>query len=135
MPEVAMSILLAIALQLLPPTARVDEGFAARVTRGRLVEVGPTGPAYQKALWAQITGPMTTALRHCLASNAPADRSPFTLVADVAADGRATHAAAEPATPVANCMAAWLASTALPTPPKLADQPVYPIEIDVSITH
>ncbi|WP_158882546.1 peptidase C13 [Rhodanobacter sp. L36] len=130
-----MSIVLAIALQLLPPTARADEAFAARVTRGRLVEVGPTGPAYQKALWSQITGPMTTALKDCLASNAPADRSPFTLVADVTSDGRTTRVAAEPGTPVANCMTAWLASTMLPAPPKLADQPVYPIEIDVSITH
>jgi hypothetical protein len=130
-----MSLVLAVALQLLAPAARTDEAFAARVTRGRMVEVGPTGPAYQKALWAQITGPMTTALQDCLRRNAPADRSPFTLVAEVSSEGRPSRVAAEPATPVANCLAAWFASITLPAPPKLADQIAYPIEIDVSITH
>ena len=129
-----MSILLAIALQLaaLPHT---DDAFAARVTRGKLVEVGPTGPAYQKALWDQITAPTTTALKSCIASNAPADKSPFTVVADVRPDGRPTRVLAEPATPVANCLAGWMASQVLPVPPKLADGSVYPIEIDFSITH
>lgn len=130
-----MSIVLAVALQLLAPAAHTDEAFAARVTNGRMVEVGPTGPGYQKALWAQITGPMTTSLKACLTGNAPADRSPFTLVADVQSDGRPARVAAEPATPVANCLAAWLASITLPAPPKLAGQAMYPIEIDVSITH
>jgi hypothetical protein len=129
-----MSIIFAIALQL-ATVPHTDDTFAARVTRGKLVEAGATGPAYQKALWAQITGPTTTALKACIASNAPADKSPFTLVADVLADGHPTRVAAEPATPVANCLAGWLASLVLPVPPKLADSNVYPIEIDVSITH
>jgi hypothetical protein len=130
-----MSLVLAVALQLLAPTVHMDAAFAARVTRGKLVEAGTDGPAYQKALWAQITGPTATALRGCIASNAPADKSPFTVVADVEADGRATRVAVEPATPVANCLAGWLASLVLPIPPRLPDGSVYPIEIDVSITH
>ncbi|HEY0197470.1 MAG TPA: peptidase C13 [Rhodanobacter sp.] len=130
-----MSIILALALQLATaPHTSADDTFAARVTRGKLVEAGVTGPAYQKALWAQITDPTTTALKGCLASNAPADKSPFTLVADVQPDGHPTRVAAEPATPVANCLAGWLASLILPAPPKLTDGNVYPIEIDVSIT-
>lgn len=128
-----MSILLAIALQLV--AAPHDADFAARVTRGKLAEAGVGGPEYQKALWAQITGPTTTALKGCIASNAPADKSPFTLVADIQADGHPTRVMAEPGTPVANCLAGWLASLTLPPPPKLADGSVYPIEIDVSITH
>jgi hypothetical protein len=131
-----MSIILAFALQLATvPHAGADDTFAARVTRGKLVEAGASGPAYQKALWAQITDPTTVALKGCLASNAPADKSPFTLVADVQPDGRPTRVAAEPSTPVANCLAGWLASLILPVPPKLAGGTAYPIEIDVSITH
>jgi hypothetical protein len=131
-----MSIILAIALQLLAtPHASANDTFASRVTRGKLVEAGATGPAYQKALWAQISDPTTIALKGCLASNAPADKSPFTLVADVQSDGRPTRVVAKPATPVANCLAGWLASLILPVPPKLADGSIYPIEIDVSITH
>jgi hypothetical protein len=128
-----MSILFAIALQL-TAMPRTDDTFAARVTRGKLVEAGPTGPAYQKALWAQITGPMTTALKGCIVSNMPADKSPFTLVGDVQHDGRPSRVAAEPATPVANCLAGWMASLVLPLPPKLDGGSVYPIEIDVTIT-
>jgi hypothetical protein len=130
-----MSIILAIALQLLAaPHASSGETFAARVTRGKLVEAGLTGPVYQKKLWAAITDPTTLALKNCLASNTPADKSPFTLVADVQADGRPTRIAVEPATPVANCLAGWLASMTLPPPPKLTQSAAYPIEIDFSIT-
>jgi hypothetical protein len=130
-----MSIILAIALQLLAvPHAGSDETFAARVTRGKLVEAGLTGPVYQKKLWAAITNPTTLALKNCLASNAPADKSPFTLVADVRPDGRPIQVAVEPTTPVANCVAGWLASMTLPPPPKLTQSTTYPIEIDFSIT-
>jgi hypothetical protein len=128
-----MSIVLAVALQLLPFAH--DPDFAARVTRGKLIEVGPTGAAYQKQMWDQITGPMTTALKACIARNTPADKSPFTVVADVQPDGHPVRVAAEPATPVASCLSSWFATLTLPLPPKLADGGVYAIEIDVSITH
>jgi hypothetical protein len=127
-----MSIILAIAL-LATPQSVADDAFAARVTRGKLVEVGPTGPAYQKALWDKINDPAARALKGCITSHAPADKSPFTLVADVLSDGKTSRVVAQPATPVANCFAGWLASMTLPPPPKLTPAAVYPIEIDVSI--
>jgi hypothetical protein len=134
-----MSIILAIALQLVAAApVKTDDVFAARVTRGKLVETGPTGPAYQKALWGKLTDPMTVALKACLTHNAPADTSPFTLVADVQSDGRPREIAVQPATPVAKCLTGWFATMTLPAPPPapppLTQGASYPIEIDVSIT-
>lgn len=128
-----MSIIFSLALLLAAPGGGHDDGFAARVLRGRLVEAGPTGAAYQKALWQQINDPAAAALKTCIVQHAPADKSPFTVVADVLADGRPDHVMAQPATPVASCFAQWLATNTLPLPPALASEPVYPIEIDVSI--
>jgi len=51
----------------------------------------------------------------------------------VRADGKPDQVLAQPATPVAECFADWLATNTLPLPPALDDEPVYPIEIDVSI--
>ncbi len=134
-----MSIILAIALQLVAvPHASADDTFAARVTLGKQVETGPTGPTYQKALWGMLTDPMTVALKGCLAHNAPADTSSFTLVADVQSSGAPSRVAVEPATPVAKCLAGWFGSMTLPAPPPalppLTQGATYPIEIDVSIT-
>jgi hypothetical protein len=134
-----MSIILAIALQLATTVpAKTDDVFAARVTRGKLVETGPTGPAYQKALWGKLTDPMTATLKACLAHNAPANTAPFTLVADVQSDGKASLVAVEPETPVAKCLAGWFATITLPAPPPapppLTQGASYPIEIDVSIS-
>lgn len=134
-----MSIILALALQLTTAApAHANDTFAARVTRGKAAEIAPAGPAYQKALWSRLTDPMTASLKACLAHNAPADTSPFTLVADVQSSGRAALVAVEPATPVAKCLAGWFATLTLPVPPA-APPPFmqganYPIEIDVSIT-
>jgi hypothetical protein len=126
-----MTALLAMAL-LLAPAATGGDDFHDRVTQGRLAEAAATGPAYQKALWAKIGNPMTDALKACIARNAPADKSPFTLVADVGADGRPAHLDVQPATPLATCLASRFVTWTLPAPPK---QPApYPIEIDVSIT-
>jgi len=130
-----MSIILAIALQLTTAApVSTDDAFAARVTRGKLVETSPTGPAYQKALWGKLTEPMTVALKACLAHNAPADTAPFTLVADVQSDGSPIRVAAEPGTPVAKCLTGWFTSMTLPSPPPMTHGASYPIEIDVSIT-
>ncbi|MFC5436672.1 peptidase C13 [Rhodanobacter umsongensis] len=128
-----MSIILALALLLASPSAARDDGFGARVLRGRLVEAGPTGAAYQKALWQQINDPAAAALKGCIARHAPADKSPFTVVANVLPDGKPDQVQAQPGTPVAQCFADWLATNTLPAPPALASEPAYPIEIDVSI--
>jgi hypothetical protein len=128
-----MSIILGIALLLASPPAAQEDGFAARVLRGRLVEAGPTGAAYQKALWRQLDDPAAATLKGCIARHAPADKSPFTVVANVRADGKPEQVVAQPATPVASCFADWLGTTTLPLPPALATEAVYPIEIDVSI--
>lgn len=128
-----MSLILSLALLLgAPPTSPADS-FAARVMHGKLVEVGPTGASYQKALWGQLNGPVTTALKTCIASHAPADPAPFTVVADIRPDGQPGRVEAQPATAVASCFAQWLGTQTLPPPPQLADEAVYPIEIDVSI--
>jgi hypothetical protein len=108
-----------------------EGGFPARVTQAKLIEAGTAGTAYQKVLWGQIGNPTTDAYRSCLASNAPADTTPFTLVADAGADGKPSHVEVMPATPVAKCMAGQFTTWTLPKPP--ADPSPYPIEIDYSI--
>lgn len=128
-------MLTVIALALLAgaqPTTSVD-AFTARVQRAKMVEAGATGPAYQKQFWAKIGNPMTDALKACLASNAPADKSPFTLVADISSDGRPLHVDVRAPTPVAKCLAGQFTVWTFPAPPKLPDSVDYPIEIDVSM--
>ena len=129
-----MSLILSLALLLgTPSSTGPADTFAARVLRGKLVEAGPTGPGYQKVLWHQLDGPVTTALKTCIARHAPADKSPFTVVAEIPPDGATRRVEAQPATPLAGCYARWLATQTLPPPPRLGDAAGYPIEIDVSI--
>ncbi|MEO7072831.1 MAG: peptidase C13 [Rhodanobacter sp.] len=127
-----VSLVLAAALGTTPAAPPPD--FPARVLRAKLVEAGLDGPAYQKKLWAQMTDPTAAALRRCIADHAPADKSPFTLVADISGNGKPASIQVQPATPVATCLATWFATLILPPPPNLADAATYPIEIDVSIT-
>jgi hypothetical protein len=128
-----MSTLLALALLLGAPQGTSGDSFATRVTQGKLVEAGNTGPAYQKQLWDRINDPFAAALKACIVSNAPADKSPFTVVADISPDGKPHRIDVQPATPVASCLATSLGKMTLPAPPKLPDSTTYPIEIDVSI--
>lgn len=124
-----------IALALLAgaqPAASTDT-FNARVQRAKMIEAGTTGPAYQKQFWAKTGNPMTDALKACLASNAPADKSPFTLVADISPAGRPLNVEVRAPTPVAKCLAGQFSAWTFPAPPKLPDSANYPIEIDVSM--
>jgi hypothetical protein len=123
-----MSIVLAIALQLSPAAS---PEFQARVAQAKLAEGAASGPGYQKQMWDGIGNPTTDAYKSCIASNAPADTSPFTMVADVLADGRLAHIAVWPQTAVAKCMAGQFTSWTLPAPP--ASPRPYPVEIDFSI--
>jgi hypothetical protein len=122
-----MPILLALALQLSPATGT---GFQTRATQAKLAEGASTGPAYQKLMWGQIGDPTTDAYKSCLGSSAAADKGPFTLVADVLADGRLARIEVQPQTVVAKCMAGQFASWVLPAPP-VKPRP-YPIVIDFS---
>ncbi|MFC5741456.1 peptidase C13 [Dyella tabacisoli] len=125
-----MSILLAAAL-LFAATDASNNDFASRVTQGKLAEASATGPTYQAKLWAKIGNPSTDALKGCIASNAPANKAPFTLISDVQADGKPARIEVFPATPVANCFVGQFATWTLPAPP---EKPApYPIEIDISI--
>jgi hypothetical protein len=91
-----MSILLALALQTVPA---VGADFHARVRQAKLAEGAAAGPDYQKKMWDRIGNATTDAYKACLASNTPADKSPFTLVANVGADGHLADIAVQPATP------------------------------------
>lgn len=123
-----MPILLALALAAQQAPAD-DADFHTRAALARQAEHAATGPAYQKAMWEKIGNPTTDAYRSCLQSN-QMDATPFSLVADVAADGHLEHLAVLPATAVARCMAGQYASWQLPAPPAQAP---YPIVIDFSI--
>ena len=114
-----------------PPA--VTDVFTARVQHAKMAESGATGPAYQKQFWAKVGNPMTDALKACLASNAPADKSAFTLVADISPDGHPLNVQVRAPTPVARCLAGQFSAWTFPAPPKLPDSGNYPIEIDVSM--
>lgn len=128
-----MLTFLALALLAGAQPATAADTFTARVQRAKMVEAGATGPAYQKQFWAKIGNPMTDALKACLASNAPADKSPFTLIADISPDGHPLNVEVRAPTPVATCLAGQFTAWTFPAPPKLSDSVNYPIEIDVSM--
>ena len=128
-----MLTFLALALLAGAQPATAADTFTARVQRAKMVEAGATGPAYQKQFWAKIGNPMTDALKACLASNAPADKSPFTLIADISPDGNPLNVEVRAPTPVATCLAGQFTAWTFPAPPKLSDSVNYPIEIDVSM--
>lgn len=129
----AMLIIFAAALLAGASSTTAPDTFTARVQRAKMVEAGSTGPAYQKQFWAKTGNPMTDALKSCLASNAPADKSPFTLVADITFDGHPLNVEVRAPTPVAKCLAGQFSTWTFPAPPKLPDSAAYPIEIDVSV--
>lgn len=119
-------MLFALALAL-----AAGDGFDARVQAAKALEGKADGKAWQSAMWDRIGNPATDALKDCIASNAPADKRPFTLVAEVAADGRSGQVEVRPATPVARCFAGQFNAWTLPAPPKTPAP--YPVEIDVTM--
>ncbi|HKT27247.1 peptidase C13 [Dyella sp.] len=128
-----MLIVIVAALLAGVPSTTTPDAFTTRVQRAKMVEAGATGPAYQKQFWAKTGNPMTDTLKSCLAGNAPADKSPFTLIADISFDGHPLNVEVRAPTPVAKCLAAQFSTWTFPAPPKLPDSATYPIEIDVSM--
>jgi hypothetical protein len=128
-----MHVVIAFALLAGAQPATSADAFATRVQRAKMIEASSSGPAYQKQFWAKTGNPMTDTLKSCLASNAPADKSPFTLVADISPDGHPLNVEVRAPTPVAKCLAGQFAAWTFPAPPKLPDTVNYPIEIDVSM--
>jgi hypothetical protein len=125
----SMPSLLVLAL-LSAPAAPADD-FSSRVTQAKLAEGAATGPDYQKQLWNLIGDRTTDALKGCIASLPRPDKSPFTLVADVAPDGTLGRVEVRPATDLATCLLSRFATWKVPKPP--ADPAPYPIEVDFSI--
>lgn len=128
-----MLTVLAFALLAGAPPASSADPFTARVQRAKMLEASASGPAYQKQFWDKTKGPMTDALRGCITSNMPADKSPFTLVADISPDGHPLNVEVRAPTPVAKCLVGQFSVWIFPTPPNLSDSTNYPIEIDVSM--
>lgn len=119
-----------LALALLLAAAPASDDFATRTQQAKLAEAAASGAPYQKALWQRIGQPTTAAYKACLAGNHD-DRTPFTLVLDLDAQGRPQRVAAQPDLPVARCIAGRFASWSYPAPPA-APRP-YPLEIDFSV--
>jgi hypothetical protein len=119
-------MLLALAFAL-----AADNDFASRVAAAKALEKTTEGHAWQEALWTKIGNPATDALKDCVASNAPADKTPFTIVATIDAQGRSSNVQVQPETPVAKCFTGQFAVWTLPVPPKKPAP--YPFEIDVSM--
>jgi hypothetical protein len=128
-----MLTVIALALLAGAQPATTGDTFAERVHRAKILEASGTGPAYQKQFWDQTRQPMTETLRGCITSNAPADKSPFTLVADISPDGHPLNVEVRAPTPVARCLAGQFSVWTFPKPPKASDSIDYPIEIDVSM--
>jgi hypothetical protein len=116
-----------------PAADTATDTFTTRVQRAKMLEASASGPAYQKQFWDKTKGPMTDALRGCIASNMPADKSPFTLVADISPDGHPLNVEVRAPTPVARCLAGQFSVWTFPAPPKAPGSTNYPVEIDVSM--
>jgi hypothetical protein len=125
-----VSSLLILALLAAAPDAPADD-FTTRVQQAKLTEAAATGPAYQKQLWDQIGNRTTDALKSCIATLPKADKAPFTLVADVYADGKLGRVEVRPTTDLATCLLSRFASWKLPAPP--ASPVPYSIEVDFTI--
>ncbi|HEX7816542.1 peptidase C13 [Dyella sp.] len=128
-----MRTVLAIALLLVTICAFARDDFDQRVQAAKMAEGTATGPAYQRAFWDKTGNPMTDALKSCIKSNEPADKSPFTLVADISADGHPQRVDVRAPTPLARCLAGQFSGWTFPKPP-LKEGASYPVEIDVSVT-
>ena len=128
-----MLTVIAVALLAGAQPAASADTFTVRVQRAKMLEASATGPAYQKQFWDKTRQPMTDALRGCIASNMPADKSPFTLVADISPDGHPLNVEVRAPTPVARCLAGQFSVWSFPAPPKAPGSTNYPIEIDVSM--
>jgi hypothetical protein len=124
-----MTSLLFLAL-LSAPGMPADD-FPTRVQQAKLTEAAKHGPEYQKKLWAAIGDRTTDVLKQCIASLPRPDKSPFTLVADVHADGSLGRVEVRAPTDVATCLLSRFATWTLPAPP--ASPAPYPIEVDFSI--
>jgi hypothetical protein len=124
-----MTSLLFIAL-LSAPGMPVDD-FSTRVQQAKLTEAAKGGSEYQKKMWDAIGDRTTDALKGCIASLPKPNKAPFTLVADVHADGSLGRVEVRAPTDVATCLLSQFASWKLPTPP--ASPVPYPIEVDFSI--
>jgi hypothetical protein len=131
--DLPMLTIIAFALLAGAQPAAPNDDFNARVQRAKMLEASATGPAYQKQFWDKTKQPMTEALRGCIASNMPADKSPFTLVADISPDGHPLNVDVRAPTPVARCLAGQFSVWTFPVPPKAEGSAPYPIEIDVSM--
>ncbi|MBE1159434.1 peptidase C13 [Dyella acidiphila] len=128
-----MLTVIALALLAGAQPAAAGDTFAERVQRAKQLETTDGGPAYQKQFWNKTRQPMIDTLRGCITSNAPADKSPFTLVADITPDGHPLKVEVRSPTPVARCLAGQFSLWIFPAPPKTSGSIDYPIEIDVSM--
>ena len=124
-----MTSLLFLAL-LSAPGMPADD-FSTRVQQAKLTEGAKDGPDYQKKMWAAIGDRTTDALKSCIATLPKPNKAPFTLVADVHADGSLGRVEVRAPTDVATCLLSRFASWTLPAPP--ASPVPYPIEVDFSI--
>ncbi len=125
-----MTSLLFLAL-LSTPDMPADD-FSMRVQQAKLSEAAKGGSEYQKKMWDAIGDRTTDALKSCIASLPKPNKAPFTLVADVQADGSLGRVEVRAPTDVATCLLSRFATWKLPVPP--ASPAPYPIEVDFSIT-
>jgi len=124
-----MTSLLFLAL-LSAPGMPADD-FSTRVQQAKLTEGAKDGADYQKKLKAAIWDRTNEVLLACIASLPKPDRSPFTLVADVRADGSLGRVEVRAPTDVATCLLSRFATWKVPAPP--ASPAPYPIEVDFTL--
>ena len=118
-------------LALLSAPAMPADDFSTRVQQAKLTEAAKDGSAYQKKMWDAIGDRTTDALKGCIASLPKPNKAPFTLVADVHADGSLGRVEVRAPTDVATCLLSQFATWKLPAPP--ASPAPYPIEVDFTI--
>jgi hypothetical protein len=121
----------AAALAMVTLALAGSETFDERVRVAKLAEVDSAFAAYQSALLEPVGADMTRAMTECVQSTTGASTEDFTLVAELADDGRPVEIAVRPETNVATCWAARFAALRFAPPPRYPGRSGFPLVFEM----
>ena len=114
--------------------AALSETFESRVDLGKASEQKPEFVGYHNRIDRELGEQYAATIRSCLTGTKNPQIDTFTLVADIAADGKVNAVAVRPATNIASCFADGLKGIAFPAPPPYPARSGFPITIRMTIT-
>jgi hypothetical protein len=117
---------------LIVPSAAVQaETFEERVVAANAVESSPTYASYRAEMFKPIGSDLASAVKECLDSTPGSVTTPFTLVADLSADGVPLRVEVKPKIATSACIAGKLRKLRFPAPPQIPARKGYPIVLNM----